>query len=93
MANYENAYTMNDLKKQVSNYQNFAVKESPVSPKDVFTSAVFDKATLQQLLDTDGTHGLRIYLAKSSEEETHDDVSVFSGAGFQRRRGVRRPDS
>ncbi len=77
MANYENAYTMDDLKKQVSNYQNFAAKESPVPAKDVFTSAVFDKATLQKLLDTDGTHGLRIYLAKSSEDETHDDVSYL----------------
>ncbi len=78
MATYEKAFTMDDLKKQVTNYQNFAVKESAVAPKDVFTSAVFSKDVIQQLLNTsDDTHGLRIYMAKSSEDDTHDDVSYL----------------
>lgn len=78
MASYENALTMADLKKQVSNYQQFTVKESKTAPEDVFTSAVFSKDVIQKLLDTTpDTHGVRIYLAKSSTDDTPEDISYL----------------
>lgn len=76
MDDHKNTLTMDDLRMKVSNYKNFAAKELPI--QEVFTSAVFHRDVIQQILDsTPDVEGVRIYMAKDTDTDASDDVSYL----------------
>ena len=76
MAENKNAFTMEDLKAKINNYRNFATKE--IAPENVFTSAVFHKDAIAQILaNAPDADGVRIYSIKNSDTDTSDDMSYM----------------